>query len=493
MKIFNKNYWFWIGILIAVIGIFVFQVTYIKQAYEREKESFFSRTRQAISNFSHNAGVLTRTIIVLDEDDFIYTDYNDSPNQKLEIEVYSFSDILIDSARVLQRIEQLKILKEQLGLANTTKTSNEQEYKEYIEIDIEYACSSCFEPDIYSLNLDSLLLHELKKQKINETMTFGIHDPSTKQWKFLSNENIDEDRLLKSGIVQEFFNAPTGPETNTLKIFFLFDNAKLYLLKAIRNELLSSLFLLILLITSLYFTYIKSIKRQRLYNMKTDFVNNMTHELKTPVANILLGLDTLVNPKVIGNKKMIETYAKVLRKESHKINQIVDRVLESENLQEDYLTENLEIINVVVLVKDTLNQFKSQITNKNGNLKLHSIDDDKLTLLGNPVHLKNMISNIIDNAIKYSENPPVIEITVLQDHKNISIQIKDNGIGIPKSAIPYLFDRFYRIPKENLHDTKGYGLGLNYAQAVAKSLHGEIKVSSKIGVGSTFTIIVPNT
>ena len=231
--------------------------------------------------------------------------------------------------------------------------------------------------------------------------------------------------------------------------------------------------------------------QKKISEIKSDFINNMTHELKTPLATISLAIDALTNEKVIHDTDKIKLYSAMIKEENKRMNKQVEKILQAARLEKEELKLNLQDIDARQVITKVTDNMALQIQEKNGALKLrlnaanHLIEADE-------VHFANIIFNLLDNAMKYSTNAPYIEVETLNTHTGaLAIKIKDNGIGMDKETQSRIFERFFRAHTGNLHNVKGFGLGLSYVKAIVEAHDGKIKVESAPGKGSTFTITFP--
>ena len=231
--------------------------------------------------------------------------------------------------------------------------------------------------------------------------------------------------------------------------------------------------------------------QKKISEIKSDFINNMTHELKTPLATISLAIDALTNEKVIHDTDKIKLYSAMIKEENKRMNKQVEKILQAARLEKEELKLNLQDIDARQVINKVTDNLALQIQEKNGvlNLRLnaanHLIEADE-------VHFSNIIFNLLDNAMKYSNNAPYIEVETLNTHTGaLAIKIKDNGIGMDKETQSRIFERFFRAHTGNLHNVKGFGLGLSYVKAIVEAHDGKIKVESAPGKGSTFTLTFP--
>ncbi len=250
--------------------------------------------------------------------------------------------------------------------------------------------------------------------------------------------------------------------------------------------LLSLIFIAIIILT--YANTLSQLMRQRqISQIKTDFINNMTHEFKTPIATINLALDALKNPKVADDKEFITRYMKMIRDENRRMHAQVENVLRISKLEKNQLDLPKQRIKLHEIVEDAISHVTLMIDNRAGTLNTN-FEALKSSILGNDLHLTNVMVNILDNAIKYSELSPEIGISTENVKDSIILKITDNGIGMSKAAQKRIFEKFYREPTGDIHNVKGHGLGLAYVKRILDDHNAEIFVESEKGKGSTFII-----
>jgi two-component system phosphate regulon sensor histidine kinase PhoR len=248
----------------------------------------------------------------------------------------------------------------------------------------------------------------------------------------------------------------------------------------------------LILITAFYLTVRTILTQKKLSEMKTDFINNMTHELRTPLATIAIAVDTLKNEKIIGNKEQLLAIGQIIKNENLRMNTQVEQILQAAQLDINQVLKGKVDLHVHEMMKKMQDKFALQVTEKNATVT-YTLEANSDTVFGHPVHFMNMISNLIDNALKYSKEDidPVIEVGTYNHHNNIVITVKDNGIGMTKDTVSKIFDKFYRAHTGDVHNVKGFGLGLNYTRKMVEAHNGKIDVESSLGQGSLFKITIP--
>jgi two-component system, OmpR family, phosphate regulon sensor histidine kinase PhoR len=242
------------------------------------------------------------------------------------------------------------------------------------------------------------------------------------------------------------------------------------------------------------FIYALSIvfRQKKLSEMKTDFINNMTHEFKTPIATISLAAESVTSEKVIHSPEHILRFMQIIRQENERMLNQVEQVLQIAQLEKESLSLQKIQLNMHDMLQRAADQIYLQIESREGSIDLQ-LNAANPNIFGDQVHIENIVYNLLDNAIKYSKGKPVINILTENTDTELVMSFKDEGIGISKEQKKYIFDKFYRVPTGNVHDVKGFGLGLSYVKAMIEAHGGQIDVQSDPGKGSTFVVSIPTT
>jgi two-component system phosphate regulon sensor histidine kinase PhoR len=267
-------------------------------------------------------------------------------------------------------------------------------------------------------------------------------------------------------------------------------NVREMLIKQIRSQILFSLFLT-LITGSAFIVTLKSIhSQQRLMQAKNDFISNMSHELKTPVATVSVALEALKNFKVKENPKLTEEYIDIAQRELSRLTLLTDKILKTTVAEDKNADFHFEEINLKDLAKSIIDNFSMLVEKKNGIISFQTRGEN-FVLVGGAIQLSHVIYNLLDNALKYSDKNPHIEIVLSNDPAFLILSVKDNGMGIAKEYHKKIFEKFFRVPTGDIHNIKGYGLGLNYVSGIVKRHSGTIAVKSSPGEGSEFIITLP--
>ena len=333
-------------------------------------------------------------------------------------------------------------------------------------------------------NLQKALKEELDKYGVKTPFEFGIYSNglATK----IRSEKFKYDKKSTYGI-------PVFQDNENRSMYQLlvsFPQKNKFVFSSILG--ITSLSLLFTLIIVLTFSSAinQLIKQKEISEIKTDFINNMTHEFKTPIATINLALDAIKNPKVIGDPERVMRYLQMIKDENKRMHAQVENVLRISKLEKNELDISKEPRDVNEIILDAIDHVGLIVEDREGKINFH-FNAERTTILLNEVHYTNVLVNVLDNAIKYSPEAPVIDIYTENVKDAILIHIKDQGLGMNKIVQKKVFEKFYREHTGDIHNVKGHGLGLAYVKRIIEDHNGEIFVESEKGKGSTFTIKMP--
>lgn len=267
-------------------------------------------------------------------------------------------------------------------------------------------------------------------------------------------------------------------------------DVKSFVFKSLGWMISGAILFTLILITAFYLTVTTMLKQKKLSEIKSDFINNMTHEFKTPLATISLAVDALKNEKVKQDAGKMEYFSGIIKEENKRMNKQVETILQAAQLDKQEIQLNLKPLHIHEIIQRSMDNLRLQVQDKGGTMdaSLNATDD---LMQADEVHMTNLISNLLDNAVKYSKENLAIKISTKNVGKNIRISIEDNGIGMNKETVKRIFEKFYRAHTGNLHNVKGFGLGLSYVKTMVEAHDGTIKADSTLGKGSTFTIDLP--
>ena len=510
---------------LSLIGIILVQVYWFTTSFKNNDEQFKFHVKQVIGNvanklqkqeaysfydkynqYKDSTGKIPQKNDLLE---FYYVQKNHKTNETI---VYSNSiiseDYNISSAFFDKKIDSVKLKsfnsKRVTEVYNSNKIDNssiQQDLAPDVKIEKsgnldvldnaqfeiffkDIASAMCIEERVSKETLHKLLKNELEEYGVNTPFEFAIFDKQ-KETKIKSDGFFyDKNKMYTIPIY-------TDNEGNSqYKLEVEFPQKKEFLLSdLIGITVLSIIFTLIIVIA--YSSALNQLIRQRnISEIKSDFINNMTHEFKTPIATINLALDAIKNPKIIDDKEKVFKYLQMIKEENKRMHAQVENVLRISKLEKKELDINKQSLNIKGVIEDAIEHVNLILEDRNGIITTH-FTADRTTVLINDVHFTNVIVNILENAIKYSPEIPKIEIFLENIKDFVIIKIKDNGIGMSKVAQKRVFEKFYREHTGDLHNVKGHGLGLAYVKKIIDDHNGLIFVESEKGKGSTFSIKLP--
>jgi two-component system, OmpR family, phosphate regulon sensor histidine kinase PhoR len=286
---------------------------------------------------------------------------------------------------------------------------------------------------------------------------------------------------------------PSGSATENLTsdevLIVVFPQIKKLVYKDMTSTILAAILFSLIIISAFYLTVSTMIRQKKLSEIKNDFINNMTHEFKTPIATISLAVDAIKNEKVQRDTEKLVYFSSIIKEENQRMNRQVETILKSALMDRQEVQLNLKPLHVHEIIRDVADNFILRLQEKQGMLEteLNATDD---LIEGDEVHISNLVNNLMDNAVKYSKEnvPPIIRLVTSSNNKKFTIRIEDNGIGMTRETLKRIFEKFYRAHTGNIHNVKGFGLGLSYVKNVVEAHEGAIKAESILGKGSCFTI-----
>ncbi|MCF1749476.1 sensor histidine kinase [Mariniradius sediminis] len=331
-----------------------------------------------------------------------------------------------------------------------------------------------------------LLQNNLKERGIVQDFDLGV---LSDEGQIIPITQTDfPEKLLSEGVQARLFPGDILGKENFLMVHFPNKNA--FILRQIWLPVLSSLFFIGIVIFCFVYAIKVIIRQKNLSDIKNDFINNMTHEFKTPIATVSLAVEALQDPDLMNQEAFRKRYISVIKDENKRLGSQVEKVLQAATLDKKEFKLKLEEINLEEILDGARRQFELQVENKGGEITFESELGYPL-IRADAFHLSHIFNNLLDNANKYCKEKPVIRIKAWEEGEHAFISIQDNGIGMNKDAQRKIFDKFYRVPTGNLHDVKGFGLGLSYVKTMLEAHKGEINVQSEPGKGSIFTIKLP--
>ncbi len=340
--------------------------------------------------------------------------------------------------------------------------------------------------------LDSLIEHELTQDKLPVDFQFSITEENNEPIKFKRKTSHFSQKLdtAKKEIVHLF---PNKILEDRLFMHIDFPKSELYVLRSMGSLLYVSITLMVLIFFAIIFLLRTILGQEKLSEMKSDFISNMTHEFKTPISTISLACEALNDEDMMGEKNEIAfPFVKMIADENQRLSNLVEAILQSASLDKGEIKVRNEQIDLSEIIENVSKTASFRIAGSNGNLHLN-LPQTPVFVYADKLHTTNLITNLVDNAIKYSKQEIDITICLEKIGTRAEFSVTDKGIGIKREFISKIFDKLYRVPMGNLHNVKGFGLGLSYVKAITERFGWAMSVKSQFGVGSTFTVTIKNT
>ncbi len=336
--------------------------------------------------------------------------------------------------------------------------------------------------------IDSLIRVNLRKKGIKTEYEFGIYDPFTNRMLLQKTGKYPNELLTESFAYNLAVSPGTFYAPEKLLIYFPYEQQ--VVIRQIWKLLSISIILFLIIIVAFYMTIQTIFKQKKLSEMKNDLINNMTHEFKTPISTIALACEALRDRDIQKSEEMYNNYISVISEENKRLGTMAEQILQQAVLAKGKMKVKKEVIDIHEVVEDAVNRKMLEVQAKNGSIELQKNALESM-VMGDRTHLTHVVLNLIDNAIKYTLDDPKIVVNTINKGNHVLIRVTDNGIGISKSNQKKIFEKLYRVSTGNVHNFKGFGLGLNYVKVITEIHGGSVSVSSEPGKGSTFTVSLP--
>ena len=336
-------------------------------------------------------------------------------------------------------------------------------------------------------NLYNIIKEALKNENIEDRFDFALYNAFTAQF-VVKPQSATPEEVLNSEFV--FLLKYNEKVSSPHYLIIYFPTVRGIVFKRMSNVIAMILIFFVITFTVAFVALYSLYRQKKTQDVTNDFINNVTHEFKTPIATISLACEVLSDPTMLDDKDIRASYVEIINDENNRLKDMVTTVLETAQLRKGQIKMNVELLDMHELIQKVTDSFALLVSSSNGVLSI-ALNADNHQIFGDRTHLTNTITNLIENAIKYSTGNPEILVNTLSDEKNFIVSVSAKGIGIPQTALGKIFDNFYRVPHGNIHNVKGYGLGLGYVKKIVQLHRGRIEVQSTEGKGSTFTIYLP--
>ena len=358
-----------------------------------------------------------------------------------------------------------------------------------------------FLENIDNENLSVYLKAEFGNQGIDLDYEYGVYSNKTESFLILNgnyvaeigsisqaSEIADDDPLSNADYTIPLFDIQDKDEPGYLKIYF--PEKSKFLWRNLLPILISSILFTGLILLCFAYTIYVIFRQKQISVIKNDFINNMTHEFKTPIATISLATDSIGSPKVINEESKIRRFLNIIKQENKRMLSQVEKVLQMAQIDRKELNLKKVSIDLHEVIEKVVGNASLKVESREGQI-MTDLQAENHLIEGDATHITNVVANLIDNAEKYSEEKPLIKVSSRDKKGGVVFTVEDNGIGMSKDSVKHIFEKFYRIPTGNVHNVKGFGLGLSYVKAIIEAHQGNISVKSELGKGSRFSVFLP--
>jgi len=456
-------------ITLALIGLMIIQSFWIRSAITVKEANFVRDVNEAISSVVYRLEKEETAHRFQDQVNFMQQQQWMETIDSLNLLKAKENNSFFDKTDVNRFLRKSKIMQD---IFNNV-------FYDYSNIPVENRV------DVFVL--DSMISGALKVKGINTLYEFGIFSPSRNFMPVQKTGKYPKE-LLNNGFNFTLFPSDMFSSPDYLMVYF--PNEKRFIITQLWGTLSVAIVFIILIILSFAYTVITILKQKKISDMKNDFINNMTHEFKTPVSTISLACEALSDKDIIKSENLYENYISVISEENKRLGNMAERILQSASLEKGQILLKIEELDVHLIIVEAINNILLQVEKKGGKIKT-SFNAQAHYIMADKIHFTNVVFNLLDNANKYTPSNPEIEISTENSYSGILISVKDNGLGISKANQKKIFEKLYRVPSGNIHNVKGFGLGLSYVKAIVEQHGGKITLESEMNKGTNFIIYLP--
>jgi two-component system phosphate regulon sensor histidine kinase PhoR len=457
---------------IALTGLMVIQGYWIYNAY-RIKHANFIRT---ISESAHNVILTMEKVEIMKR----------LQQPELAGKNKSAAIVAVDSVNqvLLREMQSINTRKDLEVFFNKYFMARELMEDRMFKLDERFAHKK---PDM--VLLDSLLEHEFSQRNLITEWQFAVYNPFSEDLSIFKKSEFDE-TLRDPSRSFHFELFPDDQKVHPDFLLLYFPHEREYLLGQVWILVTISIFLAVIIIISFIYTLIIYFRQNKLSELKTDFINNMTHEFKTPVSTISLACEALNDKDIKKSDELYQSYINIINEENKRLGLMAERILQSAKLEKGDLVLHKELINLHEILDEAIRNIGIQVEIKDGQIIKDFQAMNNLVEVDR-MHLVNVVQNLLDNANKYTPVRPQIVVATRDSSEGLAFSIQDNGIGISKADQKKIFDKLYRVPEGNIHNFKGFGLGLSYVKIVVERHGGSIKLESELKKGTKMEVFLP--
>ena len=519
---------FFIGI--SLIGLVSFQVYWVGSIINANKQSFKQDVQDALNSVTAKLEKKEALEVTIDNfhTEFIYKSAASSDSNKIELIESTFKKKVIEikdylnyadstpdwlsfyfnseeegnlkdvSVKMTEEIRPTGPTQLHIGPQDTVvadraiyeqKLDRIAKKSEYVQLAMHQLFSKerTLDERINLSELDSLIRSHLKDKGIDIDFIFAVFDPVEKVVLY-KNFDGEDSRVLNSELRAFLFPNDILGEASYVTVFF--PDQISFVVGKIWWTLLSSILFILIILACFWYAIHTIYKQKQLSEIKNDFINNMTHEFKTPISTVSLACEALGDKDIQASEELQSKYLRIIKEENSRLGKQVEKVLQMAIIDKNDFELKLEELDVHEVIDKVTSSIAIQVTSKGGAIE-KKLQASNSRIKGDLMHITHIVYNLLDNANKYSPNTPMICIETRNSDSNVSISVADRGIGMTKDQVSRVFEKFYRVPTGDRHDVKGFGLGLAYVKSMVEAHGGNVDVKSEINKGSKFTIALP--
>ncbi len=506
--------------IIALLGIITVQIFWIRSSIELKEEQFSTGVKFALSRVSENIQKrefrdnISRYAPMIDSmqkskesnvRDFVFQQIDTSRN-----EVFTFRQSILENnyqsqfspfeadtvnfrtflSREETQVEKIEFnSKDFSDLSPKDRMVKVERLDRYDKLELEgifknIVSRTPIHDRVSNNEIRMNLDNELRARDINTKFEYGVFSDGVLT-------KVKSDKFVEQrGYTYKVPLFVTDEESSDYQLLVSFPEKKEYILSTMSWILVLSAVFIFIIIIAFGSAIYQLIRQKQISEIKTDFINNMTHEFKTPIATINLAIDSIRNPRIINDQEKVTRYAEMIRQENKRMHAQVENVLRISKLEKNQLDLSKEVVDMHEIIDNAIRHFDLIIRDRDGLIekKFEAVQSEALA---SKFHMTNVIMNVLDNAVKYSNDAPNVYVSTVNAGNYIVIKISDDGIGMSKPVQRKIFNKFYREQTGNIHNVKGHGLGLSYVKSIVERHQGQVFVESEKGKGSTFTIKIP--
>ncbi|MFK7937654.1 MAG: sensor histidine kinase [Saprospiraceae bacterium] len=475
----------------ALVGIAVLQVNWIRYAISLNEKKFDKSVRDALVSVADR----------LEEEQELVAfssinGYGTSYFQQREVIKDQGGSVKIDISRsqIMQRWSENNCTCSRCQAERLQDFNQLQQWANFTDQAAKLPIAERISPD----RLNTFLEQEMMDRGIESDYNFGVFSRDKNSFVIIDDHYVVEDATPKEFLpgYENLYNSKyyvslfPKEQPNPGFLMIHFPNKATVVWGDVWKNLLGSILFTGIILFCFIYTILVIFRQKKLGEMKTDFINNMTHEFKTPIATISLAADSITSPMISSNVDKVKRFAGIIKQENRRMNAQVEKVLQMAAIDKRDFNLSMTEVDLHDVIRTAVQNIGLQVEKKDGRAYAE-LEAKNSMVQGDQTHISNMINNLLDNANKYSPEKPVISVHTRNISSGVEVTIKDNGIGMTKEARKHIFNKFYRVHTGDIHDVKGFGLGLSYVKAMMTAHKGTIDVKSELGKGSSFILFFP--